>query len=181
MKWLVRKHRLGSRQLSGGAGSDGRRDFTPWQNAKFDESTGQVYFETTAAIQSSADRDWARQSRVVGGRERRDSRQFAGYVKSSEDGKREGDLGKYQKHVDRVTNSRVRGFNGARSLQDTAIECLLENLSDISHEAIECLPIPIVRRLWHVIKTRLVYSLHSSQLAPMAGCPALVVLKARAN
>jgi hypothetical protein len=50
-----------------------------------------------------------------------------------------------------------KGIRGARSLQDAAIECLLHNISDITFESIECLPVAVLQRVWDIIKTRLVY------------------------
>jgi hypothetical protein len=125
-----------------------------WTNQKFDESTGQVYSETTAAIQSSDDQGWDRISRVVRGPSYRDDQLYEEYVKNWDKSKAPENLGEYQRYLDGVKNSKVRGLKGARSLQDAAIECLLQNISEITLEAIECLPNQIVRQLWHAINQR---------------------------
>ena len=135
------------------AGSE-RSDVTRWNFAKYDESTGQVYLETTAAIRTSDDRDWARDSRMVKGADYRDDQEYEEYVRSP--GGERKDLENYQKRLDRLKDSRIKGSKGARSLQDAAIECILENISDITLEGIECLPISIVRRIWHAVNKRLV-------------------------
>jgi hypothetical protein len=64
------------------------------------------------------------------------------------------DLCDFQEYLDGLKNSRVRGFEGARSLEDVAIEVLLQNIADITLEGIECLPQPIVRRIWHAVNKR---------------------------
>lgn len=145
MKWLIprrsrMKARLGVR--------DDRPGLERWTN--FDESTGQVYSETTASIPLWDDRNWARGTRIVKGANYRNDEEYDHYVASHGT---EG-LPAYQKHLDRLRNSRIKGFEGARSLQDVAIECILENISDITLEGIECLPISILRRLWHAVTTR---------------------------
>lgn len=125
---------------------------------KYDESTGQVYSETTATIPTWDDRDWARDSQIVKGARYRNDEEYNEYVRL-----RNGTEGlqKYQQRLDGLRNSRIRGIEGARSLQDAAIECVLENISDITIEGIECLPNSILRRLWHAVTTRLDFSVCS--------------------
>jgi len=57
-----------------------------------------------------------------------------------------------------AVRKRERGFLGSRSLQDAAIECILQNITDITLEAIERLPIHVVQRIWDEAKKRLVRS-----------------------
>jgi hypothetical protein len=95
----------------------------------FDKFTGQVYIETTAPIQSSGDQGWPwRRPAAV--------RDFSRSKRSQE----------------------LQGgcFRGAKSLQDAAIECVMENISGLTLEAVECLPTKIVRRLLREIDSRLV-------------------------
>jgi hypothetical protein len=145
MKWLLPQRRRIA--AAGNVRSD-----TRWNSAKFDESTGQVYLETTAAIPTYDDKNWARDSRLVKGPIYRDDEDYNQYLKRL--GGRTKGLEKYHMRVDEFKNSRVKNFKGARSLQDGAIECILENISDITLEGIECLPIAIVRRIWHAVNAR---------------------------
>jgi len=147
MKWLAPRRSLGIKRRSES------RYGMPLGNHKFDELTGQIYTETTTAIQSSDDSNWTRKCRVVLGPTLRDSEDYAEQVKSwgSSD-----DLSEHQKHLDNVKNSKVNGRKGARSLQDATIECIIQNISDITLEGINCLPIQIVRRIWHAVNQRLV-------------------------
>jgi hypothetical protein len=148
MKWLLPKRNRTKRQ----SGVDSERSAaTRWNFAKYDESTGQVYLETTAAIQTSDDRNWARDGRLVREADYRDDVDYEEHVKRFGIG---DDPENHQRHLHRFKNSRVRGFKGARSLQDATIECVLENISDITLDGIECLPISIVRRIWHAVNRR---------------------------
>lgn len=88
------------------------------RNYKYDDDTGQVYSETTTAIQISDDRNWA----------------YTSAVRKKDTGCQEG----------------------ARSLQDVAIECLLGNLSAVTMDVIEPLPLHLVARIWQEINRRFV-------------------------
>jgi len=120
-------------------------------NQRFDETTGQIYTEVTTAIRSSDDRDWDRNSRLVAGPAYRSIEDCEENAKSW---KQPGDLDEYHAYMDNVKNSKVRGLKGSRSLLDAAIECILQNISDITLEGIECLPLQIVRQLWHAVNKR---------------------------
>src|SRR3954447_6832738 len=125
---------------------------------KFDESTGQIYTEKIAAVQTTDDRNWARKGHLVAGPSYRDDVLYTDYLKEWEKGTTaRQDLGDYRKYIDEVTNSRVKRLKGARSLQDSAIECILKNISDITLEGIQCLPHQIVRQIWYAVKKRLVH------------------------
>ena len=148
MKWLLpKRHRTKGRP----AVDSGRSTITRWDSAKYDEATGQVYLETTAPIRSSDDRNWTREGQLVADADYRDDVTYEKYVKRFGIG---DDLGKYRQHLQCFKNSRVRGFKGARSLQDATIECVLENISDITLDGIECLPISIAKRIWHAVNMR---------------------------
>ena len=82
----------------------------------------------------------------------RDDQDYDDYIESLDEESR--DLETRQKRLDGLKNARVRGLKGARSLQDAAIECVLQNISDITLEGIECLPLPIVRRIWLAVTRR---------------------------
>ena len=143
MKWLLPKRSRIKARLEIG-------DEVPY--IKFDESTGQIYSETTATIPTSDDRDWYRDSRIVKRAKYLDVEQYNRYVKKLDNGR--ASLARHQKGLNGLKNSRIRGFKGARSLQHAATECILKNISDITLEGIECLPISVVRRLWHAVITR---------------------------
>jgi hypothetical protein len=141
MKWLLPKRNRTRERL----GARNERPHSPrWNAAKFDETTGQVYLETTVAIQTSDDRDWARDCRIVRGTDCLDDEDCGEYSSGLAAGRKLGHL----------KDSRIRGSKGARSLQDAAFECILENISDITVEGIECLPLAVIRRLWHAVDKR---------------------------
>lgn len=128
-----------------------------WADQRFDKSTGQIYTETICSIQTTNDREWTRRCCVVdevshGGSElytqSLSSWQRAG---AAEDGRG------HQKSLDETKNSRVKSTKGARALRDFAIECILQNISDVTCEGIECLPTHIVRQLWYAINKRSVW------------------------
>ena len=121
---------------------------------KFDENTGQIYNETTVAIRTDHDRGWDRASRVVLGPSFRDTADSDGYLRNWRAVEDSRDLKDYRNHLDSIKSSKVRGLRGTRSLQDAAIECILQNISDITSEGIRCLPVHIVRQLWHTVNMR---------------------------
>lgn len=148
MKWLIPKRKKGLQN----------RNLRPEpefvHNQKFDESTGQIYTEKTASIQISDDRDWPWQTPVVAMSDIRDTVDYYEYLKAVEMGRSVESLGEYQAYLDRLQSFRVIGFRGARTLQNSAIECILENIEDITLEVIQCLPRHIVRRVWHAVNQR---------------------------
>jgi len=137
---------------------------TPVRTQKFDENSGQIYNETTVAIRSGDDRGWDRTGRVVVGPSYRDTGDYEVYLRNWRANKDTGDIDDYRNYMDSVKNSKVRGLRGARSLQDAAIECILQNISDITLEGIECLPVQIVRRVWHAVNKRQVYRISLTQI-----------------
>jgi hypothetical protein len=101
-----------------------------------------------------------KQRRKVLAEEASDSDQeYDEYVTRMGGGREDSD--EEQKPLHGLKNPRTRGFKGARSLQNAAIECILQNISDITLEGIECLPISIVRRLWDAINKRSVCLPHT--------------------
>jgi hypothetical protein len=107
-------------------------------NHKFDETTGQVYTETTASIQSADDRDWTRRTLA-------------------------GELQNGGGNLDSLKPSKRGGSKGPRSLQAASFNTVLQHISDVTLEALEYLPIQVVRRLWRAVNGRSVYSLKPSQ------------------
>jgi hypothetical protein len=103
---------------------------------KFDEATGQVYIETILSIPSGDDRNWTRNRRVVRERYEKD---FVGYEEP-------------------LNGTNMEASKGARSLQDIAIECILQNISDITSEHLEYLPSQLLDRIWYEVNRRLVLS-----------------------
>ena len=159
MKWLVskRKQSLKQRNL--------RPKTETVHNQKFDEATGQIYTEKTASIQSSDDRDWPWQTPMVAMSDIRDSVDYYEYLKAWEMGRSVENLGGYQSYLDALKNFRVIGFKGARTLQNSAIECILKNIEDITFEVIECLPRHIVRRVWRAVNQRsVIFSICFTQM-----------------
>ena len=146
MKWLQR-HRFNHRPAPPKA---------TMGTQKFDANSGQIYNETTIAIQLGDDRGWDRTGRVVVGPSYRGIEEYEVYLNNWRENKAERDLGEYKNYLDGVKNSKIRGGRGSRSLQDGAIECILQNISDITLEGIECLPVHIVRRVWHAVNKRYV-------------------------
>ncbi|PVH76033.1 hypothetical protein DL98DRAFT_518262 [Cadophora sp. DSE1049] len=118
MKWPLSRHRL--------LLSRSRHDFdrvpvaSPAGHLKFDESSGQMYTETTISTQSNEERDWTRPHRMS--------------LKSV-------------KH-------QPRPQKGTRSLVDSAIETILENLIDLTFEGVDCLPKKLVLRIWILASER---------------------------
>ena len=43
---------------------------------------------------------------------------------------------------------------GARSLRDCTVQCILENISDVTYEVIACIPSTLIRQLWYVVNKR---------------------------
>ncbi|KAG0647063.1 hypothetical protein D0Z07_7252 [Hyphodiscus hymeniophilus] len=126
MKWLLpRRNRVNVRPEAASQ--------IPY--TKFDESSGQIYSETTATIPTSDDRNWARDSRIVKGASYLDEEDYERYARRLGGGR--GNLVRHHERLDGLKNSRIRGFRGSRSLQDAAIECILENIADITLEGIE--------------------------------------------
>lgn len=161
MKWLQlhSKRRLLLKKRNG---TIKRPESLLTRDHKFDESTGQVFKETTAAIQGMNDpndRDWTQRTRVVIGPDYLDSEDYDELLHIWEPGESEASLDGFHDYMDGMKNSRVRGFRGARSLQDTAIECILNNISDVTFEGMQCLPDQMVRRIWHAVNKRSVYRL----------------------
>jgi hypothetical protein len=148
MRWLLPKRKLGMKK------SNSSPTTAPVHNQKFNEATGQVYTEKTASIQSSDDQNWTRQPRSIVEADYRDDDDYREYAEAWEKSRSVGKLAEFQKYLDGVRNSRAKGFIGARSLQDSAIECILGNISDITLEGIECLPMQIVRRVWREVNKR---------------------------
>jgi len=126
-------------------------------NHKFDEATGQVYTETTASIQSTDDRDWTRRTLGPGWRDSEDELQLKMSSRSQES------LKDYREYLHSVKSPKARRFKGVRSLQATSFESVLQHISDVTLEGLECLPIQVVRRLWHAMNRRSVYLLKHSQ------------------
>jgi hypothetical protein len=147
MNWLqTRRRLLLTRNRS--AASTQKQGYTLGSHHKYDESTGQVYTESTVSIQNSDDQFWTRQTRVVVGPDYRDSDDGTNLRQAG------SSLAAYQDYLDEVKNTRVRGRKGARSLQDCAVDCILNNISDVTYEGIACLPDTLVRRIWHAVNKR---------------------------
>lgn len=109
------------------------------QTTKFDEATGQVYTETTAAIQCSDDSDWTQW------------RYRQTTVGSAPAGGNDQEL-----QINDARPSKINPRVGPRSLQDCAIRCLLQHISDVTVEMIDSLPLTVRYRVWDAVTRRLV-------------------------
>ncbi|TVY24523.1 hypothetical protein LHYA1_G006905 [Lachnellula hyalina] len=135
---------------------------TPSGHQKFDEATGQVYTETTTAIETANDLDWTRRTVLAIGPDWREQEEVAlieAWRASQNKGVDPEILGSYRGYLDNVRNSRIWGFRGARSLQDVAVEAIVQNITEITLEGMECLPVQLVRRIWHAVDKRCLISL----------------------
>ncbi|KAF4631194.1 hypothetical protein G7Y89_g6935 [Cudoniella acicularis] len=160
MKWLLQpKRKPLLKQGLATCKSDGALG----DHRQFDKATGQVFTETTASIQSfhDTDRDWTRQTKVVIGPDYRDSEECGRLHYDWDAGEDEVNLSGFHDYIDGMRNSRVRGFKGARSLQDTAVECILNHISDVTLDGMQCLPVQVVRRIWHAINKRCLLSFNT--------------------
>lgn len=120
-----------------------------WETFKFDEITGQVYSERTAAIQISDDGNWTQWHNIVA------LPAFDGTPRC-DGGKRVSDLRHYEELSDDMRTQKGRSRNGARSLQHSAIESILQNISSVTLEGIEYLPVHLARRIWHAVNKKFV-------------------------
>ncbi|TVY40884.1 hypothetical protein LOCC1_G006488 [Lachnellula occidentalis] len=135
---------------------------TPSGHQKFDEATGQIYTETTAAIDTANDLDWTRRTVLAIGPDWREQEEVAlvdAWKASQHRGVDPETLGSYRGYLDNVRNSRIWGFRGARSLQDVAVETILQSITEITLEGMQWLPIHLVRRIWHAVNKRCLISL----------------------
>lgn len=118
---------------------------------KFDEETGQVYSETTASIPTSHDRNWFRlPPTAIAKADFRDERDYSRGFRS-ELSMNCGD------NLKKPKPKRPRSAKAVRSLQETAIECVIQNISNVTFEAIEYLPNQLVQRIWNEANRRSVY------------------------
>jgi hypothetical protein len=115
---------------------------------KFDEETGQVYSETTASIPSSHERNWFRlPSTTCAEVDFRDNQDYRRSFQS--------DLSvNCGNSLKEPRAKRSMSSKGVRSLQETAIECIIHNISNVTSEVIEYLPNQLVQRIWHEAKRR---------------------------
>lgn len=103
-----------------------------WQTSKFDKSTGQVYTETTAAIQCSDDRNWTQE------------KYSQAYITD------EFGLANHLWEFRRDATASRKGKS--RTLKDIAIQCIVRNISDATLELINCLPSELRRQVWDALK-----------------------------
>lgn len=124
-----------------------------WANHRYHESTGQVYIETIAHIQTSDDRDWAKKTKLFAGPSFQERQEYAQYVRSWLEGENfHGTY--YEKLLDELKNPNPGKRKGSRALEDHAIECILSKIADITLEMIQRLPPHLVHRLWYTINKR---------------------------
>ncbi|RDW63981.1 hypothetical protein BP5796_10483 [Coleophoma crateriformis] len=115
---------------------------------RYEEATGQIFTEHIVPMQTSSDEGWTKQEPVIPrpSYASQDSRT----VKRS------------RTEQVKPTSSGVR--RGAKPLTDTVIEFLVRNLEQLTTEALECLPRPIVQRVWQEASTRCSISFSTWQM-----------------
>jgi hypothetical protein len=109
-------------------------------SSKFDKSTGQVYTETTAAIQCSDDRNWTQN----------------GYEQFSL--MNELKLGSYVHNIRSCAKAKAGNEREIRSLKDIAMQCLVKNISDVTLELIRSIPSKLRLQVWEAVKESLLLS-----------------------
>jgi hypothetical protein len=110
------------------------------QSSKFDKSTGQVYTETTAAIQCSDDRNWTQN----------------GYEQFSL--MDELELGNYVYNIRSCATAKADNEGEIRSLKDVAMRCLVKNISDATPELIRSIPSKLRLQVWEAVKESILLS-----------------------
>lgn len=125
-----------------------------WDGHRLDEITGQVYIERTARVMSSNDQYWTRRTRLVYGRNEKEE------IKEEEAARawRIGRPGRHGGHDHVPSQLRVRV--GTRSLQSIALESVIQNIPDLTADSCAYLPSTLVKRIWDVVRKRLVTDCH---------------------
>ncbi|KAL3426328.1 cbs domain-containing protein [Phlyctema vagabunda] len=122
---------------------------TPRQR-QYEDSTGQVFDETIVPMQTTSDHQWTRQDVVASDPYcARNFREYWDHCNQSN---------KYEQVLE------VKPAKGARSLADIVVEFLVQNVADITPEALECLPLQVVRRLWVEVSHRMPVSFEIWQM-----------------
>lgn len=117
------------RLLPGRSRREQSRPILTVSNEHFDESSGLVYSETSVPAQTAADRNWAWQLKP------RSSYSY------------------------RRLTSTTAPVRGSRPLLDYAIESILENITDLTLEGLECLPTKMVAKIWSLANERSIPSI----------------------
>lgn len=139
MKLLIPRHRPVIERLP-----RARSTKKLWDCYKFDESTGQMYSEITAAIQSTDDGNWHSQAINLTDDSCAEARSWQNSPSTRADRRA------HQQSLNCV-NSAGRG---TRSLQESAMECILKNISDVTLEVLKYLPSVILKRIWQTLISR---------------------------
>lgn len=150
MKLPGRQQRKGLLLQRGGSTSaeNEHLDSRQWAGHKFDSTTGQVFTERTASVTSSNDQNWTRRTRLVYGRNEADEFKQTEKARAWEN-KRLARNGGLQ-------NSVLKPRGGTRSLQSIALESVVQNISDVTADSFVYLPVTLVKRIWDVVRKRLV-------------------------
>ncbi|RDL31931.1 uncharacterized protein BP5553_09333 [Venustampulla echinocandica] len=129
-------------------------------NHKIDESTGQVYTETTASIQSTDDREWTHKPRLRSGQCVQPEASYHEYI-AAEGLDQEDAYSKSAEYIEALKDSGVKCGRGTRSLKDLSVECILNNITYITLEGMQCLPLHLVQLIWDSISNRCLLSFHA--------------------
>ncbi|SZF02082.1 unnamed protein product [Blumeria hordei] len=108
-------------------------------NSKYDEKTGQVYTETQVSFWGSSDKDWEYRTHAMP------------YVDSLS--------------TTEIQNAPKNGIKkvkqkGSRSLQLTTLDTIIANVSDLSLQSLELMPLKLVEFLWNTIVQKSCLCLH---------------------
>lgn len=131
---------------------DEHLDSQQWRDHKYDERTGQIFTETTLRILGSRDGAWTRRTRVLYERSDTEDEKNRKEAKTW-DARR---LGRVEFSNRNVVIARLGAREGSRTLQSTALEQVIQNISDLTIHSFEYLPITLVKRIWDIARKRYV-------------------------
>jgi hypothetical protein len=124
-------------------GGEGQYSNTPqYASHKFDQASGLQYTETTVGLQAENDQDWPYRTDISG--------------RIAEEARNRSFLRCYHP-LDGLIGygmTRANPQKGPRSLQETVIEYLVENISQVRLDGIGFLPVPLVEKLWNALHQR---------------------------
>lgn len=135
----------------------------PSNDHKFDEQTGQIYTETTAAVTNDIDRDWPYRlctalhwtdTEIPRGD---DIAGTAGIIRDVIQKMKKSDRLFKAKKFAFISAFRGTKVKGTRSLADVALETIILNITDLNVEVLDQVPIRLLELIWDHIMQRLVY------------------------
>lgn len=123
---------------------------------RVDESTGQVYAEGTASIQSTDDRGWTRKPCLGPNQCIRDETIY--HESASASGlDQEGTYSEFTEYMKAPKDYGIKSDRRVRSLKDSSFECVLNNATHLTLEGLQYLPLHLIQLLWDSVNERSVY------------------------